>query len=90
MIGLICCRQRRKFESSSFYEIEFGKAKAEEEKIEFITIDYWLSSRYIQQLSPFECLDQIYIGNGQGFPIHSTGSSIFISSINSKVSMSLN
>ena len=47
-------------------------------------------SQNIQQLSPFEGPDQIYIGNGQGLPIHSTGSSTFISPINSKVSLSLN
>ena len=40
-------------------------------------------SQNIQQLSPFEGPDQIYIGNGQGLPIHSTGSSTFISPINS-------
>ena len=34
--------------------------------------------------------DQIYIGNGQGLPIHSTSSSTFISPINSKLSLSLN
>lgn len=45
-------------------------------------------SQNIQQLSPFEGPDQIYIGNGQGLPIHSTGSSTFISPINSKVSLS--
>ena len=47
-------------------------------------------SQNIQQLSPFEGPDQIYIGNGQGLPIHSTGSSTFISPINSNVSLSLN
>ena len=38
----------------------------------------------------YQVPDQFYIGNGQGLPIHSTGSSTFISPINSKVSLSLN
>ena len=46
MTSSICCCQRRKFESSSFYEIEYGKVKVEEEEIEFVAIDDRLSSGY--------------------------------------------
>ena len=47
-------------------------------------------SQKIQLFCPFEGPVQIYIGNGQGFAINSTGYSTFISPINLKVSLSLN
>jgi len=46
-------------------------------------------SQNIQQLEPFEGPDQIFIGNGQGFPITASSSSSFISPFNTKISLSL-
>ena len=46
-------------------------------------------SQYIQQLGPFEGLDQIYIDNVQGLYIKSYGSTKSISPINYRVTLSL-
>lgn len=48
-----------------------------------------LQSQNIQQQSPFEGPDQIYIGNGQDLPIKTCGSSTFSSPINPQVSLVL-
>nr|KYP37003.1 Retrovirus-related Pol polyprotein from transposon TNT 1-94 [Cajanus cajan] len=40
-------------------------------------------------MSPFEGPDQIFIGNGQGLPIHSSSSSYFTSQNNPKMSLAL-
>ena len=45
-------------------------------------------SQNIQQLGPFEGPDQIYLGNGQGLSINSTGST-FISPTNPRMSLFL-
>ena len=46
-------------------------------------------SQNIQQHGPFEGPNQIYIGNGQGFSIKSSGYTKFVSPINPRVCMSL-
>ena len=46
-------------------------------------------SQNIQQLGPFEGPDQIYIDNGQGLSIKSSGYTKFVSPINPRVSLSL-
>jgi len=51
MTGSIYCRQRRKFSLSSFFEIEFEKAEAKEDAIQFVTIDDQLSSTYHHRVS---------------------------------------
>ncbi|KAH1262427.1 Retrovirus-related Pol polyprotein from transposon RE1 [Glycine max] len=43
----------------------------------------------IQQCAPFEGSDQIIIGNGQGLPIQSIGSSSFSSPFNPNVTLTL-
>nr|KYP66259.1 hypothetical protein KK1_012546 [Cajanus cajan] len=43
----------------------------------------------IQQINPFKGLDQIFIGNGQGLPIHSSSSLFFLSQYNPKFSLAL-
>ncbi|PNX75911.1 retrovirus-related Pol polyprotein from transposon TNT 1-94, partial [Trifolium pratense] len=47
-------------------------------------------ARNIQEPSFFDGADQVYIGNGQGLPIHSTGSSVFPSPLYPNISLSLN
>lgn len=42
------------------------------------------SAQNIHQTTPFEGPDQIYIGNGQGLPVISSGSSQFFSPLNPK------
>ena len=46
-------------------------------------------SENIQQLGPFKGPNQIYIGNGQGLSIKSSGYTKFVSPINPRVSLSL-
>ncbi|KAK2457235.1 WD40 repeat-containing protein HOS15 [Trifolium repens] len=51
-----------------------------------VTGDSW----NLQQLTPFEDHDQIYIGNGQGLPILSSGSSTFSSPSQPHLTLTLN
>jgi len=44
----------------------------------------------IQQCAPFEGPDQVIIGNGQGFHIHSIGSTSFLSPFNKNTNLMLN
>ena len=47
-------------------------------------------SQNIQQLTPFECPDQITNGNGQGLNINSSGVSTFLSPLKPNLSLVLN
>lgn len=47
------------------------------------------NSQNIQQTTPFEGPDQVFIGNGQGLKVHSLGSTSFLSSYNPQISLVL-
>jgi len=47
-------------------------------------------ARHIQEMSTFEGPDQIFVGNGQGVPIHSSGSSVFPSPLKPHKTLGLN